>query len=278
MLQMKSISALENCDVALAIDHHRTFRQEAIELDHPLRIWHAMCFDSLIAFDQGRWQSADLLSERAYRYGFQHDLQQAFTVRQAQHFAGYVALERLPEISSRLAPILDEVLGSTLGRSTYALTLAGSDRDREALDLAREEADLAIERFRSSSIPSLAILAPLVARAADETLVRQIRDVLLPFADLSIVVGFGVRNLGPLWRYLAPLATSREEQVDWLERALERSRTLGSTTWTVLNGRRLVDATGDAPLGREIELLASGSDIGLLPRPGRRPDGAADPA
>jgi hypothetical protein len=111
----------------------------------------------------------------------------------------------------------------------------------------------------------------MVAELAPD-LIPAARSFLDPLAELSLYVGFGAGNLGPVERYLAHLATDPAERIDLARRAVATADRHGALVWRVINRLDLATLEPGDHIA-EARRMAAGTDLEPLVRARSEPQG-----
>ncbi|MEZ5225884.1 MAG: hypothetical protein R2710_04230 [Acidimicrobiales bacterium] len=245
--QMMAITAFERNDRATALEHHRRFVDLGTRTGDPTRLWHALCFDAMLALDAGEVQAAGRIADEAYEHGSRHGVVEASSARAAALFFDAWTRTDLADLAPMMWQLRNNLGRTITGRAGLAIADAicgDAERGRsDGVQIARE----ALARPGSMSLPIVAALADVLASTGDRALIDETRRFLLPFAGRSIVVGFGLFNLGPVERALA-LLSDDTQRTHWLEAAVAASDASGSLRWRVLSRLALADHAGDVTI------------------------------
>ncbi len=233
--QLRAITALERNRLADSRELHLNFTCDARRSGDPLRVWHALSFESLLAFEDGRVGRSRQLADQAYRHGLLHDFQAATTVWLGQLFSHAFALRVHDQLLTQFGQVQANVARSKLSQAALALSLWAAGDRAKAADMAASLVGDALDRPRSLSPVVVALMSEIVGAGRDRSMILAARRLLLPYLDSSLVVGFGVASTGPVGRYLVPLAVDEAERRTWLDHTVAASESLGSAAWQVLN-------------------------------------------
>ncbi len=266
MLHMQAITALETADLDCATALHRAFTDAAVEVGDPAGIWQAKVLDAALAFERGQLSEAKARSRDAEDYGRRHAMQQSTLVRLGQGFCHKLITGEQGDLVERFEAMPASTDASAIAVAARALALVGRGRNDEAWRQAAPTVVDALDRPRGSALVVLAMLAGLVRGAGDADIVERVRDRVVPFADRSLVVGYGIATTGPVHFWLARIANSPAEAEHHLREAVvvaDRSR---APTWRVVTRLALVEATGDPRPVDDAVTAATGTDLTpLLP-------------
>ena len=262
--QLRAITVLETGDMATASSLHHQFMDLAVDVGDPARIWQGKVLAATLAFDAGRWDEAATRSEEAAEYGTRHAMQQADLVHLGQTFYRRLLEGDEGQMVAYFERMPANTEASAIAVAAHALALAGQGRSDEAWRNAAPTVLDALDRPRGSALVVLAMLAGLIRYAADPEVVERVRERLTPFADRSLVVGYGIATAGPVHRHLGLLAADPDEAAAHFETAVPVADRSGALTWQVATRLELAQATDRAdPVAEALE-LAAGTEVEVL--------------
>lgn len=259
--QMSAIGAAEAGKFAEAREGAARFDVLAAELVDPLRMWQSMVLRAMFVFDDGLLDEARSLADQAAEFAQLYGLQQGTFTWGGQLFHEHNSRGTTAELWPMFESYRPNMDRSSLASSAMLLCQVAAEAGEPRDELRSLVLD-GLERSRSPSLVVLGMLAPLI-RAYTPDLAPRVRTLLEPFADSSLVVGFGVANLGPTVRYLSQLAEDRDEEADLLRRAITISDRNGAVLWRVLNRLDLAALGPDdrGEISEQAAILAIGTDL-----------------
>ncbi len=211
-----------------------TFERMAHELRQPHALWYETAFRVTWAYLEGRFADVRRLSQQLQErvHGMQLNarhhvvLHEVFLCVEQGHF------ERALDISTQMASIYPGYL------SNCAWMLAELGRVSEAramLDVITKD-DLAGVHHDLNQLAVIAALTEACEILDDSIVAAKLYDLLLPYRERVIVIGYGYSSWGSAARTLAQLATilGRWHEAEQLfELSLELNARLGARTWVV---------------------------------------------
>ena len=243
---------------------------DAFEADHAamaidVRHWHTILHRSLHQFCTGKLTRARELADEALTCATSAGITAAFSVRAAQEFMFHLAQGTHVGLLPLLEASASDVGGSLMAESGRAVCVAGTPgREVEGQRLIAEVAKLAVGSATPYGAPICAVLATGVDATTEPEVVTLLRDVLVPFDTISLVIGAGVANVGPAARALAHLATDNDERTARLRQAIDEADHSGQLIWSVRYRRDLAELTGDNEVLDDARARAGGTEVALL--------------
>jgi len=244
------VDALEIGDRGLLDEAFAAYRGGASDLRLPWYEWYAARFACLIAQVEGRLDDAERLAAEAMTAGERAGHPDAALAYGTQMLGVRLAQDRTAEIEGAVEVSVAQYPDVLLWRRLLARVRVAQDRTAEA---AGE-----IERARAGSLvdapgdflhlPSLAILAELVAAAGDDQSRQRVHAALAPFSGRQVVLGFGMGFLGPVDQYLGELAAGCamfDEARAHFDNAAAQAARLGAARW-VARARLSLRMIGEA--------------------------------
>jgi tetratricopeptide (TPR) repeat protein len=215
-------------------------RANALACQHVLHLVSLM--DVMLLIRQGRLDEAEAAARRSYMLG-----EAAGEVDSMGFLASHMLVIRW--LQGREAELLDEAVqvGASLSltpsdftfEAGVALMAARAGRHasaRAALDRLAPDGLAALPRS-ATWLPAMLVIVELAAALADRGLARETYDVVVPFADQTVVVSPGLVCLGSTERALGVAAFcfgDLDRAVDHLERAIAANLCLDNRPfWTM---------------------------------------------
>jgi tetratricopeptide (TPR) repeat protein len=179
----------------------------------------------------GQIDHADQLALQALAVG-----SRAEDVTAGQYYAAQLlAIRREQGRLAELEPVLRQILDEYPGRLAYRAALAQMLLEMGREDEAKNELESLVEEGLASVpqdlewLTSISLLADVCADLSLEPLAAQLYELLLPFAEVNVVIGLGAVCEGAAARHLGRLAAAMGRLADssrHFELALERNRAL----------------------------------------------------
>ena len=261
MLEMRALCAVERGDYGEGNRCHHRFAALADAIGDPVRIWQSKVLGALLALDDGRWTESGEQADEAFDYGTRHGMRHAPLAWTGHNFMKHWIAGTLGGMTAAFESMRVDVGTSSVAEAARALVLAADDRERDAWSAAEPVVRDALDRPRSPAIVVLAMLSGLVASHGDRYLKAGVRARLLPFAGRSVVAGYGIGNVGPVWRALAPLADDDGQRLEWLHQARQQADGSGAALWRVVARVDLAWAGGGQAHRADAAALAEGTDL-----------------
>jgi hypothetical protein len=226
-------------------DHSRawaelqTYTALATELRLPWYDWYVGRFHALFATIEGRFAEAEEYANQALAAARRVDHSDALLIYGVSLMSLRTLQGRLDEIEPALQSFAAQYprLAAWRYALAYILALQGR-RDSAQVELdrlaANDFADLPGDYMRLAAIAYLAEVSHAVGDARRAALLY---DLLAPYAERFIVVGYGVSGLGSAARPLGLLAATlgrHDDAVRHLEHALETNERLGARPFAAL--------------------------------------------
>lgn len=243
------LDAIERGDRIAADEALAAYRGGAAELRLPWYEWYAKRFECLVAQVEGRLDDAERVAAEALALGERAGHPDAALAFSTQLLGVRMVQDRLVEVEAGVEMTIARYPDVLLWRRLLSRIHDAQGRHAEA---AAE-----VERARRGELveapgdflhlPSLVILAELVAASGDPATVARVRDALEPFSGQHVVLGFAMAFLGPVDQYLGELeaAGGRAERARSLfERAASQATALGAPRWAARarSALRLLDS------------------------------------
>jgi DNA-binding SARP family transcriptional activator len=227
------VDLLEQGDRAAVEAQVDAFSAGAEELRQPLYRWQATVWRGMRALLDGDLQQAEEVAAEALAAGAP-----AEEVAAAQYYAiQLLAARREQGRIGELEPAARQLAASNPGRPAWraALTIAlceGGQPEQGRMVLEQ----LAAEDFRDIPrdgdwITTMTLLCDASVALADRRRAQRLYEVLLPYAGVNVVAGFGVACFGSAARFLGKLAATLGAEVDaerHFDQALAENRRLQS--------------------------------------------------
>ncbi len=280
------VDLLEHGDVDAVEAQIEAFTSGADRLRQPLYLWQAAIWRVMQALLAGRLEQAGQVAQEALALGAR-----AEAVTAGQYYgAQLLAISREQGQIGGLEPAIRRMLADYPSRLAYRAGLALLLVETGRPDEARSEiSTLDIDQIPKDVdwLTTMTLLADVCAELGDVERAKKLYTLLLPYAEVNVVIGLGALCEGAAARHLgrvAAVAGSLEDAARQFERALERNEALGAIvclTRTRLDyaqalggGARAAEggggprAEGRGGLRRARELLdAASSTLRQLPLP-----------
>jgi tetratricopeptide (TPR) repeat protein len=219
----------------------------------------------------GRPDEADSLAARALGIGARAE---AVTARQ-WYAIQLIAIRRdqgrMGELEGAVRQMVEQYPNPRGYQTALALLLAETGR----LDDARAEvSSVAVNEIPEDGdwLTTMVMLADVAAELRDAARAEQLYELLLPYAEVNVVIALGVVCDGAAARYLGRLAAAtgrREEAKRHFEYALKRNAELGAPVCLARTQLDYAHTLGASRSARARELIASASStarrLGLEP-------------
>ena len=221
-----AVDMLEHGDLAGLEAQVEAFTAGARELRQPLYLWQVAVWKAMRALLAGHLSTAERLASEALAAGIRPEGETATQYYAIQLLGIRREQGRMGELESALGQQLTNNPHRPAWRTARATLLVETGR----LDEARAELDrLAGHGFAEIPrdgdwIVAIALLADVAAAVGDAPRAAILHELLLPFADRTVVIGLGTVCLGSVERYLGRLAAAIGDEAaarDHFERALE---------------------------------------------------------
>jgi tetratricopeptide (TPR) repeat protein len=225
-------NVLEVGDIETAKQGIAAYGRLAETLRQPHYLWWLTGFRAMLALLVGRLDEAERLAGEALAIGQERplDAAQVFGVHQFTIRRERGGLEELAVLTEQLS---EQHRTIPAWRCGFALLLAELGRTAEA---QRELDDLAAGEFRAvrrdiAWLVSMSLLAETAAVLRDLPRAAALSELLRPYGERVVVVGYGYACWGALSRHLGLLATTLsrwEEAAEHLQNALQVNERLGA--------------------------------------------------
>jgi hypothetical protein len=202
----------------------------------PVRRWHALLLDAVLAADAGDTAAAAIHRRDAFEHAVAHGLRHALEVNMASELAERW-LYGLPldgEAQFEGTDFLRLQHSPAPAGAGLALLLDAGGESEQAIAVAEQVAENALQHSHFLSYPSAAIVAPILARSRRERLRLQTRDLLLRRGNLMLVMGAFIAGLGPVTRYAEHLEPSRSERARLRTASRQLAEQTGWARWLEL--------------------------------------------
>lgn len=287
IVSLMEIGDWVGADIELAI-HARL----ADELRDPLHLWYVPLYQANRAMLEGRMADAERLSSEAFATGRDVQAQNAAQLYAVQLFALRMMQGRLSEVHQSLEEFARRYPAAPVWRAAaaYAMAVVGrTEHARRAFE-ALSGSGLAEVPRDGEWLSTVALLIRTGALLGEARRTAELGELLVPYADRSVVTGRGATCLGPVSRFVAIAAATDgriEEAIPHLEAALETARQWGADPLVAALRIELADLLTRA--GRDPERAQSLRNQGLesarasglqgvLERWDTKPDSATAPA
>lgn len=268
-LVVRAIDRYESADVDGAWRDVERLRAQADEL--PMwRRWHLALLDAMRSADDGRRAEAKERRRAAFEFAQQRGIIEGTNALLVADFLdlwldGGAATLR-PAVD---AGMIDPDASVMMAAGAAVILQASGDPDAAAVH-ARRVVDAVDRSPVSQGVAAVALVSDVVGETGDRELIGRARVLLEQRSDSLLVVGAGAACLGPIVRYRAALASSGDERVALLGRAVELADRSGLRLWRVVARRDLAHVTGSAVHRAEAAALADGTDAADLVAPTMR--------
>lgn len=225
------VDLLERGDVDAVEAQIEAFTTGAERLRQPLYLWQAGVWRAMWALLAGRLERADRLAQQALALGAR-----AEAVTAAQYYGvQLIAISREQGRIAGLEPAIRRLLAEYPNRLGYRAGLALLLVETGRFDEARDEVAL----LDPDEVPedvdwltTMTLLADVCAELGDVERAKRLYSLLLPYAEVNVVIGLGALCEGAAARHLGRLAAltgSFEDAGRHFERALAGNEALGAT-------------------------------------------------
>ena len=207
----------------------------------PIRRWHLLHFEAILAIEEGRGSDGGesaraALVDAAFEHGMLHGIGEAERAWMAAQFSHFwlTTPELLPLVE---LPPEDDPEESVLIRSARVVQAEEvrraekTDSTNEALERAEELARDIIDAPVITGVAALAVIAEVLGRSEKKHLIDGARQLLSIRSGTMLLVGAFVGSLGPVDRYLAHLAPEGPSRRHYLDRALALAQFIDSPFW-----------------------------------------------
>lgn len=202
------VDLMERADIAAVDAELARFRRLAHELHLPWYRWYVGRFDAMQALLEGRFADAERLAEEALAAAQRVQHRDAILIYSTLLLTLRLLQGRIEELEAGVQAFVSNYPSVPIWQSVLALVHSELGRHEQA----RAELDrMALADLRKLPndyllLPSAAYLAQVCELLGDAGRAAELDEVLAPYADRCIVVGFGVAALGAVARYLGLLA------------------------------------------------------------------------
>ncbi len=251
--EFRAIDLLELGQLDRATSALDEFERLARATADPIRCWHALLFQALMAEIDGRWEEADARADEARSIGRSSGVSEADIVRLAQGYFRFRLLGRLDELAEAIEHVPMADAGSQLFRSARTSVLHAAGRWDEAIAEAVAIAEAATTKPSATSIQSLAIVLPVLADSPNDQLKRRVALALEPLRRGGLVIGAGIGMIASVDLALSAIDDRSELGLDErrssaLERAIRFGDETGHRALAVTARLELASVTGDDQL------------------------------
>ncbi len=247
------VDLLEHGDVDAVEAQIEAFTSGAERLRQPLYLWQAAVWRAMRALLEGRLSDADQLAQQALALGAR-----AEAITAAQYYGvQLIAISREQGRMGGLEPALRRLLAEYPSRLAYRAALASLLVEGGRLDEAREQvAALELDEIPEDVdwLTTMTLLADVCAELGDAGRAKRLYTLLLPYAEVNVVIGLGALCEGSAARHLGRLAAvagSFEDAARHFERALARNEALGATVCLTRTRLDYAQALAGGPGARE---------------------------
>ncbi len=267
------VDLLERGDVQAVEAQIEAFEEGAERLRQPLYLWQAGVWRAMRALLAGRLKEADQLAQQALALGARAEPITAAQYYGVQLIAISREQGRMGGLEAALRRMIDEYPSRLAYRAGLALLLVETERPAAArTELAELELDQVPEDV--DWLTTMSLLADVCAEVGDVERAERLYSLLLPYAEVNVVIGLGVVCEGAAARHLGRLAAVSGHAADMerlFERALERNEALGAKTSLARARLDYAQALGQGRRARELlEAAASVAREQQLPALARR--------
>ena len=225
-----AVDMLEHGDLAGLEAQVQAFTAGARELRQPLYLWQVAVWRAMRALLTGHLSTAERLASEAFSAGIRPEGITATQYYAIQLLGIRREQGRMGELESSLREQLDDNPRRPAWRAALATLLVETGRlDEAQIEFDRLVGDGSGEVPRDGDwIVATVLLADIAAALNDGARAAVLHELLLPFADRTVVIGLGTVCLGSVARYLARLAvvTGDDRAGGHFEHALEVNRGL----------------------------------------------------
>jgi DNA-binding SARP family transcriptional activator len=203
-----AVDMLEHGDLAGLEAQVQAFTAGARRLRQPLYLWQVAIWRTMRALLAGHLSTAERLASEAFSAGIRPESETATQYYAIQLLAVRREQARMGELESALREQLTNNPHRPAWRTGYVTLLVETGRlDEAQAELDRLAGDGFAEIPRDGDwIVTIVLLADVVASVRDAERSAILHELLLPFADRTVVIGLGTVCLGSVARYLGRLA------------------------------------------------------------------------
>ena len=205
-----AVDMLEHGDLAGLEAQVQAFTAGARELRQPLYLWQVAVWRAMRALLAGHLSTAERLASEAFSAGIRPEGITATQYYAIQLLAIRREQGRMGELESSLREQLDDNPRRPAWRAGLAILLVETGRlDEAQIEFDRLVGDGSGEVPRDGDwIVATVLLADIAAALNDRARAEVLHELLLPFADRTVVIGLGTVCLGSVARYLGRLAVA----------------------------------------------------------------------
>lgn len=202
------VDLLERADIVAVDAELARVRQLAGELRQPWYLSYVGRFEAMQAMMEGRFDDAERFAEQSLAIAQRVKRDDATLIYSTLILTLRMVQGRLPELEAGVQAFVANYPSVPIWQSVLAFVHAELGR----VEQARAEFErMASQDFRSLPrdylmLPSAAYLSEVCAFLGDGERAAQLYEILEPYAERLVVIGFGVASLGSIARYLGLLA------------------------------------------------------------------------
>jgi DNA-binding SARP family transcriptional activator/tetratricopeptide (TPR) repeat protein len=270
--QWHIVSCLEAGDIATVDQDLRAFTRQARQLRQPLYLYWSAILQSTRALLRGQFDEAERLSLEALTMGQRLEGRQLGNIQNGVG-AQLQFIRREQGRMSEVEPMVAAFVERLPQIPAWRMALAMIDASIGQLETARVQLDfLARDGFGRIPrdvfwLPALAGLAEVCATLGDEARAAQLYDLLVPYRQRFVVIGFGFACMGAVAQFLGQLASVTHRWEDagrHFEAALQSYVRVGARPALARTGyeyaQMLLDRNWPGDRQRALELLTQATE------------------
>jgi len=254
------VDMLERADIAALDAELARVRQLAGELRRPWFLSYVGRFEAMQAMLEGRFEDCERFAEESLAVAQRVKHDDAVLIYSTVLLTLRMVQGRLPELEAGVQAFVASYPSVPIWQSVLAFVHAEAGR----VDQARAEFErIASQDFRNLPrdylmLPAAAYLCEVCAFLDDGERAAQLYEIMEPYRQRLVVIGFGVASLGAVARYLGLLAETMQRwdlAVDHYEAALainERMRARPATAQAQCDYARVLLRAPAAALSRPV--------------------------
>jgi tetratricopeptide (TPR) repeat protein len=260
LLLLRSLDLYEAGAHAEATASHDELRALSPHLT-PLRHWHSLLFEAMLATSRGEMSNAKALRASASEFGLSSGIAEHSNAWLAGEFVDLWLAKRASELKPAVGVGALDPEGTVLAQGGAAIVLAACGNHDAAQKLAGVVTRSVLQSPVSQGVAALALMCEILATVDDRDLKANVRAMLGSRGTSFIVVGAGAATLGPVHRYLAMLEVDPVEQRRCLSIAFDAAQKSGSLLWQAIALRDLHEMAADVTAGGHFKDLVSGTEL-----------------
>jgi predicted ATPase len=248
-LMLQAIDRYEACDRPGAMATRA--KLGGVEQTAPIRRWHSMLFDAMVATDSGDISLAKSRRSEAFEYSMNSGLHEGYLAMLGAEFVDLWIHRKAATLEGLFDDDFLAGQQSVLTHAAAAVVFDECGRSEQAIEHATILARRILASPVSQGTAALAIACNVLSKAKDRPLIEAVRDTLMCRGESVIVVGAGAACLGPAMRYVAQLS-SGSDRLRLLSLAKSVAERSGGLLWRSIALRDLLEHKRNPALAREL--------------------------